>query len=225
MATVRMSRNVSDEILKNATKAFLKAEPFALFDTKLGDVLYEEYYGAVSQLINKAEKVDRISPLEIQRSSYIKIGLAGIEIDKFVDPTKMGRDNSYGSYKQTYYSSIDIPLSTEHKFFEPRKSHHIQLIPTDSFYSQIKNTLDDNETIYLKLEDNKKKIQTIIGACVTVNQFIKAWPAGSAHVPEEALQKANQRSIQKQAAEDRRALVEGVETELNTSILTSSLLD
>ena len=40
-----------------------------------------------------------------------------------------------------------------------------------------------------------------------------------------ALQKANQRSIQKQAAEERRALVEGVETELNTSILTSSLLD
>ena len=39
------------------------------------------------------------------------------------------------------------------------------------------------------------------------------------------LQKANERSVRRQEAESRRALVEGMESELNTTILTSSLLE
>ena len=85
--------------------------------------------------------------------------------------------------------------------------------------------LEYNKTVSDNLDEHINKVKSIIESCVTVNQFIKAWPAGSSLVPEEELKKANERSVRKQAAEDRRALVEGMETDLNTSILTSSLLD
>ena len=116
-------------------------------------------------------------------------------------------------------------MSQKQKFFNSRGGEDLLIPKNSSFYSEIVQKLEANKIIETDLKAQTNKIQEIINVCSTVNQFLKAWPAGSVHIPQEKLQKANERSVRKQEAESRRALVEGMESELNTTILTSSLLE
>ena len=117
-----------------------------------------------------------------------------------------------------------LKINSTQKLYFSRQSD-VEISGVSDLGQEMLQILEYNKTISDNLDEHINKVQSIIESCVTVNQFIKAWPAGSSLVPEDALKKANERSVRKQAAEDRRALVEGMETDLNTSILTSSLLD
>ena len=223
MATVRMSRQVQDDIIESAKKAFRKTNPYKQFDVTLGDRLYNELYKPqTEELINKIRELDYINTDDVfETQPHISIDLEGIDISEHVDPSK--EESPYG--RDTFYSDIDVPMSQKQKFFNSRGTENLLIPKGSSFHQEIVQKLDANKLIETDLKTQTSKIQEIINVCSTVNQFLKAWPAGSVHVPQEKLQKANERSVRRQEAESRRALVEGMESELNTTILTSSLLE
>ena len=223
MATVRMSRNVSEEIQKNAKKAYQKTNPYLHFDATMGDRIYADLYTEAKEILNKVRGFEHINSSNIVESNErINIQIEGIDTSEYLDPTS---NSSYGG-RSTYYDAIDVPLTRKQWFFNQNGRDKDVTVPkSNPIHAEIMKMLDHNEQVYQGYEENRSKVQEIIDACVTINQFLKAWPAGAALVPEEALQKANERSVRKQQAEERRALVEGMETDLNTTILTSSLLE
>lgn len=225
MATVRMSRSVIEKIQENASKAFLKSDPFKTFSNDLADKIYSFYYEPIITIWEEFKKHPQVNIGRSSKEAEIHLSLEGIEINKYVNHTQ---EQTFGenAYRRNWYSCVNVPLSSPKTFYdEGSNSSQIKLPSSSEFYTEVLDILEYNNDVFERTKDNHTKIGSVVEACVTVNQFIKAWPAGAVHVPEEALQKANQRSVQKQAAEQRRALVEGMETDLNTSILTSSLLD
>ena len=224
MATVRMSRQVQDHIIESADKAFRITNPFHQFDVTLGDRLYNELYKPqTEELINKIRTLDYIRTEDVyDTQDHISIDLEGVDLDQYIDPSKESRAH-YG--RSTFYSDIDVPMSQKQKFFSTRGSENLSVPKNSPFHKEIVDKLEANGLIEEDLKNQIDKIQNVINICSTVNQFLKAWPAGSAHIPDDKLQKVNERSVRKQEAEQRRALVEGMEAELNTTILTSSLLE
>jgi len=218
MTTVRMSSKVVDKILENAATAFIKANPLKQYEETLGDRIYD------SALVNVIPIFQQILTLdEIDSDSILDVSshIDGIHTNEYPDPG--GSDFSYRPKLTNHYSSIRVPTSTQKVFFS--RQSDVKISGVSDLGQEMLQILEYNKTVSENLDEHIEKVQTIIESCVTVNQFIKAWPAGSSLVPEDALRKANERSVRKQAAEDRRTLVEGMETDLNTSILTSSLLD
>ncbi len=221
MATVRMARQVQEDIISSAKKAFQTTNPYQQFEVTLGDRVYNELYKPqAEELINKVRSLEHIvSNSTFEKQSHISVALQGIDVSEHIDPSN---DNDYG--RDTFYGSINIPMTQKRRFFETRNEN--VLIPdTHTLHIEIVRMLDTNELTYTSMKEHISKIQEIIDSCVTINQFLKAWPAGAAHVPQDKLQKANERSVRKQQADERRALVEGMESDLNTTILTSSLLE
>lgn len=222
MTTVRMSAKVVDKILENAATAFIKANPLKQYEETLGDRIYDSALVNVIPIFQQISKLDEIdSNSVLDNNSYIDVSIDGIHTNEYPDPG--GSDFSYRPKLTSHYSSIRVPTSTQKLYFSHQ--NNVEISGVSDLGQEMLQILEYNKTVSDNLDEHINKVKSIIESCVTVNQFIKAWPAGSSLVPEEALKKANERSVRKQAAEDRRALVEGMETDLNTSILTSSLLD
>ena len=82
MATVRMSRQVQDDIIQSAKKAFRKTNPYKQFDVTLGDRLYNELYKPQTQeLITKIRELDYINTDDVfETQPHISIDLEGIDI-------------------------------------------------------------------------------------------------------------------------------------------------
>ena len=220
MATVRMSRDVQGEIKNNARTAFIKSQPFEFFTEELADRIYrDEYKNHVEPIVKQLDELENLS-FDVSKKSTYSLSLEGVDLSDYVDPKSIG--HSYGPNR--LYDTIQMSMSFEARFIEDRGAT-ISLPKENPYHAEILTKLQNNERMLSDLDVHMEKIERVIEACSTINQFVKAWPAGAAHVPQEKLQKVNERSVRKQQADDRRALVEGMESDLNTSILTSSLLD
>jgi len=207
MTTVRMSSKVVDKILENAATAFIKANPLKQYEETLGDRIYDSALVNVIpifQQILTLDEIDSDSILDV--SSHIDVSIKGMETNEYPDPG--GSDFSYRPTLTKHYSSISVPTSTQKVFFS--RQRNVEISSVSDLGQEMFQILEYNKTVSENLDEHIEKVQTIIESCVTVNQFIKAWPAGSSLVPEDALRKANERSVRKQAAEDRRTLVEGM---------------
>jgi len=223
MSTVRMSQKVIDKTLENACKTFVKANPLRQIPEITGDRVYESVFKKVEPLVQQLLDIPE-SGIDnaITKDSIITLKLEGVDLSAFPDQASSHRFDWRPEF-DTLYRNLTIPLSSNKRFF--RHAGDITLLKINENYKPILDILEYNLTVKDSLKIHINQVKTIVDSCVTVNQFVKAWPAGASLIPEDALKKANERSVRKQAAEDRRALVEGMETDLNTSILTSSLLD
>jgi hypothetical protein len=220
MATVRMSSAVIDKIKESAALAFLKSNPMQTYPETLGDDVYNTLYKKAEELCKQLKAIPNVAHSRaLSSSSNIDVKMKGIDLSKYPKPAA---DLDHYQRMRTHYNSMNLNLSSERYMIQDVT---FELPVGSDLHTQILGILDYNLNIKTLLEDNLKKVESVVDSCSTVNQFIKAWPAGASLVPEESLRKANQRSVRKQAAESRRALVENLETDLNTSLLTSSLLD
>jgi len=210
MATVRMSDKLKVDIRSEAKRQFKKVNPKQEFSLELGDRIYNKY---IAPLTPKIKKLDKEANLKgyfgFTKSSELDIGIE----------TKGGEISDY----------LNIPMSAEREI--PGSSGYgssaarLNLKANSPEAKEIRKILNFNEDIGNKKHEYTSLVADNLDNFTTLNQALKAWPALEKLITDNwAMQRVHERVKRKKKQDEQRAEIELNETELNSVILTNSLL-
>ena len=213
MATVRMSDKLKDEIRQEAARQFENVNPEQSFSLDIGDRVYNKYVEPLVQDINKIKQSHDINDSYLNMSESAEIA---VEIhhsftkekvtDGYIEPLKMsasrimpGAGNSYRGAECTF------------------KLLHDSL--------EAVGVIKANEDIKISHRQYTRKVSDTLDNFTTLNQALKAWPGLEKLVTNDwAIQRVNEKITRRKKAQEQRQEIELDEVELNSVILTNSLI-
>ena len=216
MATVRMSDKLKDEIRQEAARQFENVNPEQSFSLDIGDRVYNKYVEPLVQDINKIKQSHDINDSYLNMSESAEIT---VEIhhsftkekvtDGYIEPLKMsasrimpGAGNSYTSTKCTFKLLHDSLEAVE-----------------------LLGVIKANEDIKISHRQYTRKVGDTLDNFTTLNQALKAWPGLEKLVTNDwAIQRVNEKITRRKKAQEQRQEIELDEVELNSVILTNSLI-
>lgn len=251
MSTVRMSADLQYRIANNAKNTYNVANPEREFPSDMGNKIYDKYlkekYEAIqtfllseeniSVLDNKCAKVKPIAKLRLE----LKYSYTQEQVDYNGVAEMVETDDTF---------KFDLPLSnreiTALLSTDPANNYHdyisVQLqvditgydndsVPSEDFidlscplFAQLISIRQHNDKVYEGGRDYKQKVQETIASFTTLNQALKAWPALKDFVPQDKINKVYEKVERKAKQQQQREAIEIQEQELNSVILTASLL-
>ena len=250
MSTVRMSDQLQRDIAKEAINTYDKANPEREIPSDMGNKMYDKYLKQkhenmqtfllstenVSVIDPSYAKIKSISSLRL-RISYSDIeeqtdydGNATMEIvDQHMDfnldvsnrevMTLLSKNPDGYNDHATVALKIDITGNNEDE--NPFREHVDLSCP---LLSELVSIREYNDKVYTGGRQYKQKVQEAIAAFTTLNQALKAWPALKDLVPQDKIDKVYEKVERKAKQQQQREAIEVQEQELNSVILTASLL-
>lgn len=228
MATVRLSQQLSRDLLKTAEQKYRVSNPepnqspelisevrnalnnvplFKDVDTLLSSIHYQSADGTLSREINSLQKKDvtDIAVIGIKKhAEYENSGeTARIDIE-LPTPISVPAGGGYLSYTM-HIDMFDASI---------REALHIKLA----------HAVDTAEAWEEKFRAFSKSIDGVISQCNTVKQLLEVWPAAEKLLPADVIQKLHTKVTRKIDADKVRDLSEFDADAANQVLLTSSLL-
>ena len=238
MSTVRMSDQLQRDITRKAEEMYDKAHPHQEYPEYLGNKIYIKYLKddleAISshvlsnmpdEMSNRKLKMSEVTDLCI-KSSYC------IHKNPTDDPEDYDGEPEFGEYRfdlkivggyqllQLFNTAsgyndemqVDLVINTD------------KAVPDCALMAQLYKLKRDNDAIYTGGRQYRQKVQETIASFTTLNQALKAWPALKDFVPQNKINKVYEKVERKAKQQQQREAIEVQEQELNSVILTASLL-
>lgn len=233
MATVRLSQQLSRDLLKTAEEKYKTSNPephqspellselrealnnvpvFKDIETLMGSIHVTNAEGTIGGILSGLEKKD-VTDLRITGITKHKAAIseefgevtntAGINVE-LPTPVKLPAGGGYLNYR------IDISM------FSPTVR--------DSLHTKIAAAIDAQDEWNTKFVEFSKSIDSVISQCNTVKQLLEVWPTAEKLLPADVIQKLHTKVTRKIDADKVRDLSQFDADAANQVLLTSSLL-
>ena len=248
MSTVRMSSNLQYEIADKAKRMFEKANPEKEFDSMLGNKLYDKYLKEKLEtmqgflLMEENQAVLLRNTITIREIYQLNLKLVYSELRETTDydgndvPEIVTQDMRFSfpvtnrqimallssepdSYRDAVKVDLILDISGENK-----ESNASKVALDCPLVEEAFNTRMYNDNQYEGARRYKDKVRETISSFTTLNQALRAWPALKDLVDQDKIDKVYEKVERKAKQQQERESIEIHEQELNSVILTASLL-
>ena len=248
MSTVRMSSNLQYEIADKAKRMFEKANPEKEFDSMLGNKLYDKYLKEKLEtmqgflLMEENQAVLLRNTITIREIYQLNLKLVYSELRETTDydgndvPEIVTQDMRFSlpvtnrqimallsSEPDSYRDAVrvDLILDISGEIEEDNASKVVLDCPLveEAFNTRMYNDNQDRGA-----RQYKDKVRETISSFTTLNQALRAWPALKDLVDQDKIDKVYEKVERKAKQQQERESIEIHEQELNSVILTASLL-
>ena len=248
MSTVRMSSSLQYDITRSAKQTFEKANPNREFDSMLGNKLYDKYLKEKLETMQAVLNTDdnkSVLPRNattIREIHQLNLKLVYSELRETTDydgndvPEIVTEDMRFSlpvtnrqimallsaepdSYRDAVRIDLILDISGEDEEGNISKTVLDCPLVEEAF-----NTRMYNDNLYNGARQYKDKVRETIANFTTLNQALKAWPALKDLVDQDKINKVYEKVERKAKQQQERESVQIHEQELNSVILTASLL-
>jgi hypothetical protein len=248
MSTVRMSSNLQYEIADKAKRMFEKANPEKEFDSMLGNKLYDKY------LKEKLETMQSFLLMEENQAVLLRNTITIREIyqlnlklvySKLRETTDYAGNDVHEIVTEDMRFSLPVTnrqimalLSSEPDSYrdavrvdlildisgENEEGNASKVVLDCPLVEEAFNTRMYNDKQYEGARHYKDKVRKTISSFTTLNQALKAWPALKDLVDQDKIDKVYEKVERKAKQQQERESIQIQEQELNSVLLTASLL-
>ena len=241
MATVRMADYLRRDIVRKFEQLYDKSNPQIEHSTHVGDKMYDIFLGG--KVLQFKEQISNIFGDIIDPDSmFIKSSTLPVSINMMVyDDIREYNDleDKYITQVKEQFEDgrrIDLPLSVESLQMNDINSWRGEeaiVVSLDSndipehaqMYIDKVKEIEQKETKRLaKRRADSEKVERALENFTTLNQALKAWPALTKLVSSEKIAKVHEKQQRKRKEKQQRSKIEPIESNLNQTILTASLL-
>ena len=251
MSTVRMSADLQYKIANNARDTYNVANPEREIPSDVGNKIYDKYlkekFETIQMFLLSEENISVLDKkcTKIKPISKLRLKLKYCHTQEQVDHNGVAEmvevNDNFNFDLSLTNREITALLSTD-----PANDYHdhvaVQLqiditgydndsVPSKDFidlscplFSELISIRQHNDKVYNGGRDYKQKVQETIASFTTLNQALKAWPALKDFVPQDKIDKVYEKVERKAKQQQQREAIEVQEQELNSVILTASLL-
>ena len=248
MSTVRMSSSLQYEIADKAKRTFEKANPAKEFDSMLGNKLYDKYLKEKLEtmqgflLMEENQSVLLRNTISIREIYQLNLKLVYSELRETTDydgndvPEIVTEDMRFSlpvtnrqimallssepdSYRDAVRVDLILDISGENE-----EGNASKVVLDCPLVEEAFNTRMYNDNQYEGARHYKDKVRETISSFTTLNQALKAWPALKDLVDQDKIDKVYEKVERKAKQQQERESVQIHEQELNSVILTASLL-
>jgi hypothetical protein len=248
MSTVRMSSNLQYEIADKAKRMFEKANPEKEFDSMLGNKLYDKYLKEKLEtmqsflLMEENQSVLLRNTISIREIYQLNLKLVYSELQKTTDydgndvPEIVTQDMRFSlpvtnrqimallssepdSYRDAVRVDLILDISGENE-----EGNASKVVLDCPLVEEAFNTRIYNDKQYEGARHYKDKVRKTISSFTTLNQALKAWPALKDLVDQDKIDKVYEKVERKAKQQQERESIQIQEQELNSVLLTASLL-
>ena len=248
MSTVRMSSSLQYEIADKAKRTFEKANPAKEFDSMLGNKLYDKYLKEKLEtmqgflLMEENQSVLLRNTVSIREIYQLNLKLVYSELRERTDydgndvPEIVTEDMRFSlpvtnrqimallssepdSYRDAVRVDLILDISGENE-----EGNASKVVLDCPLVEEAFNTRMYNDNQYEGARHYKDKVRETISSFTTLNQALKAWPALKDLVDQDKIDKVYEKVERKAKQQQERESIEIHEQELNSVILTASLL-
>jgi hypothetical protein len=250
MSTVRMSSSLQYEIANKAKRMFEKANPEKEFDSMLGNKLYDKYLKEKLEtmqsflLMEENQSVLLRNTISIREIYQLNLKLVYSELRETTDydgndvpeiVTQLGDmrfsfpvtnrqimallSSEPDSYRDAVRVDLILDISGENK-----EGNASKVVLDCPLVEEAFNTRMYNDNQYEGARHYKDKVRETISSFTTLNQALKAWPALKDLVDQDKIDKVYEKVERKAKQQQERESIQIQEQELNSVLLTASLL-
>jgi hypothetical protein len=248
MSTVRMSSSLQYEIADKAKRMFEKANPEKEFDSMLGNKLYDKYLKEKLEtmqsflLMEENQSVLLRNTISIREIYQLNLKLVYSELQKTTDydgndvPEIVTQDMRFSlpvtnrqimallssepdSYRDAVRVDLILDISGENE-----EGNASKVVLDCPLVEEAFNTRIYNDKQYEGARHYKDKVRKTISSFTTLNQALKAWPALKDLVDQDKIDKVYEKVERKAKQQQERESIQIQEQELNSVLLTASLL-
>jgi hypothetical protein len=248
MSTVRMSSSLQYEIADKAKRTFEKANPAKELDSMLGNKLYDKYLKEKLEtmqgflLMEENQAVLLRNTITIREIYQLNLKLVYSELRETTDydgndvPEIVTQDMRFSlpvtnrqimallssepdSYRDAVRVDLILDISGEN---EEGNASEVALdcpLVEEAFNTRMYNDNQDRGA-----RQYKDKVRETISSFTTLNQALRAWPALKDLVDQDKIDKVYEKVGRKAKQQQERESIEIHEQELNSVLLTASLL-
>jgi hypothetical protein len=248
MSTVRMSSNLQYEIADKAKRTFEKANPAKELDSMLGNKLYDKYLKEKLEtmqgflLMEENQAVLLRNTITIREIYQLNLKLVYSELRETTDydgndvPEIVTQDMRFSlpvtnrqimallssepdSYRDAVRVDLILDISGE---IEEGNASKVALdcpLVEEAFNTRMYNDNQDRGARHYK-----DKVRETISSFTTLNQALRAWPALKDLVDQDKIDKVYEKVERKAKQQQERESIQIKEQELNSVLLTASLL-
>lgn len=251
MSTVRMSANLQYDIARKAKDTYDKANPEREISSGIGNKIYDKYlkekFETIQTFLLSEENVSVLHPkgIKIKDISQLYVEIKYDDIEEKTDydgndvPEIVSKNMSFSlpitnreimtllskvpdeDYNDTITVLFNINITGQDEEGNPCEENVDLNCP---LIAELFTTREYNDKLYIGGRDYKQKVQETIASFTTLNQALKAWPALKDLVPQSKIDKVYEKVERKAKQQQQRETIEVQEQELNSVILTASLL-
>lgn len=248
MSTVRMSSNLQYDIANKAQRIFEKANPAKELDSMLGNKLYDKYLKEKLEtmqgflLMEENQSVLLRNTISIREIYQLNLKLVYSELRETTDydgndvPEIVTEDMRFSlpvtnrqimallssepdSYRDAVRVDLILDISGENEEGNASKAVLDCPLTEEAFNTRMYNDNQDRGA-----RQYKDKVKETISSFTTLNQALRAWPALKDLVDQDKIDKVYEKVERKAKQQQERESIEIHEQELNSVILTASLL-
>ena len=248
MSTVRMSSSLQYEIADKAKRMFEKANPEKEFDSMLGNKLYDKYLKEKLEtmqgflLMKENQSVLLRNTISIREIYQLNLKLVYSELRETTDydgndvPEIVTQDMRFSlpvtnrqimallssepdSYRDAVRVDLILDISGENE-----EGNASKVVLDCPLVEEAFNTRLYNDNQYEGARRYKDKVRETISSFTTLNQALKAWPALKDLVDQDKIDKVYEKVERKAKQQQERESIQIQEQELNSVLLTASLL-
>lgn len=230
MASVRLTRELRDNIYRNAVNAFNTANPEPKASTAFAQKLYAAIPRMPSQeALAKAKEI--LNPVFDQENKTFdnkQFHIVERTLSKVSVFVSENFQRGAGARVSVEFSApVQIFGKTYVSYYGPDDDIHIEDL-SDSDKSEITDYV--NELIARRKEhqtksgDYSRKIRELLDACGTLKQLLEIWPAAESLVPSDKIGRMHQKVTRKQRAAQVRDEISFDADEVNQVVLTARLM-
>lgn len=230
MASVRLTRELRDDIFRNAINAFNTATPEPKASTAFGQKLCAAILRMPSQeALAKAKEI--LNPIFDQENKTFdnkQFHIVERTLSKVSVFVSENFQRGAGARVSVEFSApVQIFGKTYVSYYGPDDDIHIEDL-SDSDKSEITDYV--NELIARRKEHESKssdyayKIRELLDACGTLKQLLEIWPAAESLVPSDKIGRMHQKVTRKQRAAQVRDEINFDADEVNQVVLTARLM-
>jgi hypothetical protein len=248
MSTVRMSSSLQYEIADKAKRMFEKANPEKEFDSMLGNKLYDKYLKEKLEtmqsflLMEENQSVLLRNTISIREIYQLNLKLVYSELRETTNydgndvPEIVTQDMRFSlpvtnrqimallssepdSYRDAVRVDLILDISGENE-----EGNASKVVLDCPLVEEAFNTRIYNDKQYEGARHYKDKVRKTISSFTTLNQALKAWPALKDLVDQDKIDKVYEKVERKAKQQQERESIQIQEQELNSVLLTASLL-
>jgi hypothetical protein len=248
MSTVRMSSSLQYEIADKAKRTFEKANPAKELDSMLGNKLYDKYLKEKLEtmqgflLMEENQAVLLRNTITIREIYQLNLKLVYSELRETTDydgndvPEIVTQDMRFSlpvtnrqimallssepdSYRDAVRVDLILDISGENEEGNASKVALDCPLVEEAFNTRMYNDNQDRGA-----RQYKDKVRETISSFTTLNQALRAWPALKDLVDQDKIDKVYEKVGRKAKQQQERESIEIHEQELNSVLLTASLL-
>jgi hypothetical protein len=238
MSTVRMSDQLQRDITRKAEDMYDKAHPYQEYPEYLGNKIYTKYLKDDLESLSShilSNVPDEMSNRKLQMSEVTDLSIKStycIHKNPTDDPQDYDGEPEYGEYR---FELKIIGGYQMLKLFNTGSSYNDEIqvdlvintdkaVPDCELMAQLYRLKRDNDKRADERNNYRRTVRNTIESFTTLNQALKAWPALKDLVPQDKITKVYEKVERKAKQKQQREAIEVQEQELNSVILTASLL-